>query len=141
MDASGEYLTFFLPAPRLGRPGVLLGDRIFDQLAAACSRLVRTLDFRHSFGQRLVLDGLSDPRGVITLLQMKEPGLIINPLRDLQEHRQVLCFQVQLVFWSPEVEALFLYVILGVLATMTQPLSLAGFHGNAHLTSIGLVEP
>src|SRR5215813_12296065 len=99
------------------------------------------LDLGDAFGQWLVFNGLSDPTGVVALMQMKQPGFIVNSLRDLQKHRQVLGFQVQFVFCSAEIEALLLYITLSVLAPVTQPLRLAGFDRHAHRLSIGSCEP
>src|SRR5215813_4041346 len=54
-----------------------------------------------------VLDHVTEPASKVAVLEVEEPRLIIHAVRDLEENRQILGFEIEFPLGPAEVETLF----------------------------------
>src|SRR5215470_12884309 len=85
---------------------VALLNSCFDQCTALSGRKVLALaNGENFFGQVRIFHNGAEPARVIFLMQVMQPGRIVNALGELYEDHEILCPQIELPCRAAEVKA------------------------------------
>src|SRR4051812_31977203 len=102
---------------------IFLDDGANALAAFAGTETALGLDGLGLLGEIPIFDALAKPPRVIAVMQMMQPGLVVDTVGDLQEQGEILGAQIELLLRSAKVEAdLRPQITLGVLAQMAASL-------------------
>src|SRR5262245_2090407 len=93
------------PADPIGGQRVARLGRRADRGAALRGRLLAALDRLRLDRELVILDLVAKPPRVVTVPAVELPGLVVDPVAEVDEQQQVVRLEVELGLRAAEVEA------------------------------------